>query len=54
MVLCTAQEVLFEWSHHGILSIDLKVRSALHVTIIGLGVKRSVVLFFSMFSLHIG
>ena len=30
---CTPKEVSFEWSRHGILSTDLKVRSTLHVSV---------------------
>ena len=42
MVPCksTAEEVSFEWSHHRISSTDLKVRSTLHVSIIGSGSER--------------
>ena len=39
MVLCvsTADEVSFEWSHHRISSTDLRVRTALHVSITDFG-----------------
>ena len=39
MVPCksTAEEVLFEWSHHRISPTDTKVRTALHVSIIESG-----------------
>ena len=36
----TAEEVSFEWSHHRILSTDLKVRTTLHVSIIDSERKR--------------
>ena len=41
MVLCvsTAEEVSFEWSHHRISSTDLRVRTALHVSITDFGSK---------------
>ena len=41
MVLCvsTAEEVSFEWSHRRILSTDLRVRTALHVSITDFGSK---------------
>ena len=46
MVPCksTAEEVSFEWSHHGISSTDSKVRTTLHVSIVDSGngrIKRS-------------
>ena len=39
MVSCkkTAEEVLFKWSHHRILSTDSNVRTTLHVFIIASG-----------------
>ena len=42
MVPCksTAKEVSFEWSHHRISSIDLKVRTTLHVSITDSGGER--------------
>ena len=42
MVPCksTAEEVSFEWSHHGISSTDSKVRIALHVSITDFGKER--------------
>ena len=42
MVACksTAEEVSFEWSHHRILFTDLKVKSALYVSIIDSGGER--------------
>ena len=36
----TAEEVLFEWSHHRIWSTDSKVRTTLHVSIINSGIER--------------
>ena len=44
MVRCksTAKEVSFEWSHHRILSADLKVRNTLHVPIIDSWNKRAI------------
>ena len=42
MVPCksTAEEVSFEWSHHRILSTDLKVRTTVRVSIIASGGDR--------------
>ena len=41
MVACksAAEEVSFEWSHHRILSTDLKVRTTFHASKLTLGVK---------------
>ena len=40
MCKSAAKEVLFEWSHHRILSTDSKVRTALHVFIIDSGSEK--------------